>query len=413
LEKGVAFGILSLLTFHLTKDEMGYVGLFVFTCALMQTFIGLGTDNYARLCVVKKPSKIKEILTSIWFILACSSIFFFLLMVLNEKIGVYEFLPTSHYYFLFLYSFTSTIISLFLCISQGQKKVLRYFSIVILKITLDLLILLFYLCFLSINFETRLFSLVVTNVIVCTVSSIYLWRGYYSGFQFKKELRETSSFIGKALPNTILVASILVVDKIIIGNKSTSLLGELTFLTGVASPIVYFGEALNKATLPYSFEYLKNSQYISYEKMNIKNIILFILIAVLYLFLINILSPFIFNENYLHVINYLPVFLCIPLLKLFYYSFARIFTYHEVLQKLLYVNLPIGVIYIYLLQINSKLSLFTVIKYILLYQFTLSIIVFFYSSQYFKSNLFKLGIYKAVLNELLNTFIKTTRIFTR
>jgi len=157
LEKGVAFGILSLLTFHLTKDEMGYVGLFVFTCALMQTFIGLGTDNYARLCVVKKPSKIKEILTSIWFILACSSIFFFLLMVLNDKIGVYDFFPKSHYYFLFLYSFTSTIISLFLCINQGKKKVLRYFSIVILKITLDLFILLLLLSFLTINFETRLF----------------------------------------------------------------------------------------------------------------------------------------------------------------------------------------------------------------------------------------------------------------
>jgi hypothetical protein len=39
--------------------------------------------------------------------------------------------------------------------------------------------------------------------------------------------------------------------------------------------------------------------------------------------------------------------------------------------------------------------------------------VFFYSSQYFKSNLFKLGIYKDVLNDLINSFIKTTRVLTR
>ena len=413
MEKGVAFVILSVLTFHLTKDEMGYVGLFVFTCALMQTFIGLGTDNYARLCVVKKPSKIKEILCSIWFILLCSSIFILLLMVLNDKIGVFVFLPSSNYYFLFLYSFTSTIISLFLCTNQGQKKVLRYSSIVILKITLDLIILLLLWSFLSINYETRLFSLVCSSIIVCIISLIYLWREFYTGFKFKNELSQTSLFIAKALPNTIIVASILVVDKIIIGNKSTSLLGELTFLTGVASPVVYFCEALNKATLPYSFEYLKSSQYTSYDKMNIKNILLFIFVAVVYFLLLKLLSPYIFSENYSDIKNYLPLFLCIPLFKLFYYSFARIFTFHEALQKLLYINLPIGIIYIYFLHVNSKLCLFTVIKYILLYQFTLSIIVLFYSSQYFKTNFIKMSTYREVLNELLNSFNKTTRIFTR
>ena len=64
-----------MLTFHLTKDEMGYVGLFVFTCALMQTFIGLGTDNYVRLCVVKKQEKINDIFSSVSY----SSLFIYIL----------------------------------------------------------------------------------------------------------------------------------------------------------------------------------------------------------------------------------------------------------------------------------------------------------------------------------------------
>ena len=407
LEKGIAFGIMSMLTFHLTKDEMGYVGLFVFTCALMQTFIGLGTDNYVRLCVVKKQEKINDILSSVFFILLCSSIFYLLLMVLNDRFSFYILLQKKHYYLIFVYSFTSTIVSIFLCLNQGQKKVIRYSLVAILKVTFDLLVLLSLLRFSLIDSETRLLSLIVSNITICFISLFYLFKEFYKGFHFRKELKETFLFISKALPNTIVVASILVIDKIIIGNKSTSLLGELTFLAAVASPILFFCEALNKASLPYSFEYLKSSKYLYYDKMNIKNLYLLVFVSIIYYLSIKLTAHLLFSENYLYIINYLSIFMFIPFFKLLYYSFARVFTFNESLQKLLYINLPIGLIYIYVIQLNIELSLLEVINYILLYQFLLATFVFLYSRQYFKSNFFRISIHRDVFADLRNSFTKT------
>ena len=97
-------------------------------------------------------------------------------MVLNDRFSFYVILQKKHYYLIFIYSYTSTIVSIFLCANQGQKKSYKIFpSCYIKKVTFDLLILLSLLRFSLIDSETRLLSLIVSNTIICFISLfIYL-----------------------------------------------------------------------------------------------------------------------------------------------------------------------------------------------------------------------------------------------
>ncbi len=383
IEKGVAFLFLCLLSNQLEKDELGYLGLFLSIGAFLQIFIGMGGDTYARLRVVKNPQKFKATLSSIIKIFLLSSAITYILYKIFFEHNSIFILSEKHLNFVFIYSIFNYITLVYLSINQGLRNLRKYFFIVLAKASLELGLFLVLLKHYDSLIDGRINTLLLSLSIIGSICIIIMFREYKFNLKDKSETKNTSKFLLRSLPNTLVVGSVFTIDRIIIAENSLSLVGEIVFLFGICSPLLFLVESINKTILPKSFHLLKENNATEYNIYNTRAIIMYLAVGLFYCLFLQIFSILFINANYQYIVKYSFLFLFLPFFKLCYYSFARVFTYKELVQKLFYINFPLSLIYLTYIHYNEDLNLNQFLLCVLVYQFSVFYATYYYSKKYF------------------------------
>lgn len=305
----IPFILLPILTKKLTPFDYGLVSMYSFIQALVTPFIGLNLNAPIQRKFFDEEHIGHYIGNSLIILFIASLIYFtFVFCFSNIFYKIVE-LPIYYYFSIGIVVSFSSIANILLTILQVKKKSIKYASIQVGTSLVNFLSTILFVIVLNMTWEGRIFSIILTSVIIGLLSLFYL---YFCGLinlkLDKRIIIYLLKFGGGLIPHTLGGIFITMTGRYYISklvNLDETGLYSLAF--SVTSVLSFITLAFNNSFSPWLFEKLKVNDLKSKDKIVKITYIYFITITILglgYYFCLPLLFKYFIGENFVRSIDY-------------------------------------------------------------------------------------------------------------
>ncbi len=262
LEQAVPFLLLPVLTKYLSREDYGYLSVFVIYVAILKPMVGLNTETAIhRRFYERKKYDYPAYLSSNFFlsliiigILAVG--FFFFKNPISHAIE----LPSNWLMALLVVSGAYFIFDVIKFVWQAQTKALQYGGAQVFSTIMNVSLTLFFIVYLGYDWTGRIYSLIITSLLLFIISIVILAKAGYLKFSFRKDyIKNALTYSLPLVPHTLSAMMISATDKVFIIKMlgaETAGLYEVGYKVGL---IIYFlAVSFNRAWTPWLYTRLEN-----------------------------------------------------------------------------------------------------------------------------------------------------------
>lgn len=316
LNKGLNFFILPVMTYYLTKEDYGMLGVITSIVTISVVYIGFFPSNFImvkfdKLGKEKMGRYISNILIQMFttFLLICFVLYLsqsLLFPTYDERASLVLYIAFLSFFLVFWQQF-STIIQL-------EKDAIKYtlfqFTQTIAIIGLSLLLIIEF----SWGWKGKFFAEMMIFCLSAGYALYYIYKNDYIVFDF--DILKQKELFAFLFPLSFYVVGLYIMgtmDKILLANMvSLDVAGVYAIAITMSIVINIVFDAILRALEPYLFEWLNSEKY-SDKILIVKTTYLFSLFIVFSIALYIFLAPYIFNfmidEKFNGALAYMPILL--------------------------------------------------------------------------------------------------------
>jgi|LGOV01.1.fsa_nt_gb O-antigen/teichoic acid export membrane protein len=304
LIKAIAFVSMPFFLNIMTTEDFGAFSLYVTYISIFAIFFGLNISSAIVRYYIDKVNSKKYLATAIWITLVTGAVFSALILSAHYFFGFFRFENKILIIILITTVFSCfTRIGLEIIRSEKNAVLYGFFSVLNSIISTGVGIVLIYTMKNDLAFW-RLSSICISAMIVGGILTIRLM--YKDGIKGNVEtakylLSYSIPLIPYAFSTTILAQ----VNKLFLSQVSLSQVGIYSFASSLAMIIYIIAIALNRSLQPYLFEALRDNK--DYENQLKRNIGIFYLFYICFIFGSDVLIWIFGNEAYLGAANIIPI----------------------------------------------------------------------------------------------------------
>ncbi len=314
LSRGINFLLIPVLTYYLTKEDYGYLGLILSVVVILRVYIGLFPSNFL---IVKYSAygkeRIGKYMSNIFIILAVTYfICLFILLIVEDSIFTNIDNSSQLVFLISIYALFSVIFRIFSTIIQLEKNAIKYaifqFIWIISSVSLGLLLIIEF----NWGWEGKFYSQLLMLFCLAVYSIYYFIKNKYFILDFDiKKIKELFFYL---FPLTFaVVGSFLMgtIDKVILTkymNLEAVGIYAIAMTMSIIINIVF--DAAMRSWEPYFFEKLNRGTKVD-VKVVVRAVLLykvFVLIFTLfYLFIVPYLFSFMVDDKFSEALIYIPI----------------------------------------------------------------------------------------------------------
>ncbi len=312
--KGINFFILPVLTYYLTKEDYGYLGLIMSIVTISTVYMGLFPSSFLMVKYsVYGKEQISRYMSNIFIILAFTFfLVFFVLILLQDHL----FSDFQDGFFLIamisLYTLFQVIFNIFNTIIQLEKNAIKYaifqFIFVVSSISVALLLIIQ----LHWGWKGKFYAELTVLLLLALYAFYYFVKNEYLVFDLDREkLNELFAYLFPMSFHVVGLFIIGTIDKIFLAkymNLEAVGIYAVAMTMAVIVNIVY--DSVMKAWSPFFYEKINHGQT---EDMRfiIKIVLLFNVAVVIFTILYLLLFPYVFSimidEKFNDAMLYIPI----------------------------------------------------------------------------------------------------------
>ncbi len=312
--KGINFFILPILTYYLSKDDYGMIGVINSILTISIIYIGFYPNNFIMVKFFKYgKEEISRYIFNIFILIFLSFfiVLFLLIIFSNYLIPHYENSKIIVIFITFLALF-QVLWRMWSVLIEIKRDALRYVIAQFIQTSLTIGLTLFLIIKLSYGWEGKFFAEFSLYFISSIYVIYYLYKYNYIKVNFDlKKIKEIFLFL---FPLTFYVVGLFAmgtIDKIFVANmldlKSAGIY-SIAITLSIILNILF--ESILKAWLPTMFELLNEKEKDAYKKV-IKGNYLYSIFVVVSVILYIFISPFIFDimidDKFSLALHFLPI----------------------------------------------------------------------------------------------------------
>ncbi len=294
LAKGLLFFLIPILTRYLSPGDYGILAMFEAMLAVSLPIVGLSLNGFisVKYYDVDKEN-ISEYIGNVLFIIFSNFIIVYL-AIHTFKYSISEFvdIPANWLYLIPMVALGQCISEIVLVIWQVRTRAYSYGVYRLLQIGIDIIISLYLIIAIGMNWEGRLYGIGATAIIFGIIAIYILFNNNLLSFKLNiSYIKETLFFGIPLIPHTIGAWAMNMIDRVLltrmVGIEST---GIYTVGSQIGMIILLITSSFNLAYAPFLFEKLKQSKFNPLIKMKlvkltyIYNVLILVVAIILGLF---------------------------------------------------------------------------------------------------------------------------------
>ncbi len=314
ISRGINFFLIPVLTYYLTKEDYGYLGLILSIVVILRVYIGLFPSNFL---LVKYSACSKEeigkYISNIFIILVATYFMVLGILFLTEGL-IFDNIEDSKtlLFLISIYALLSVIFRMLSTIIQLEKNALKYALFQFLWVATSISIALVLIIEFDWGWRGKFYAELFILLCLAIYTVYYFIKNRYLIFDFSRDrLKELFFYL---FPLTFaVVGSFLMgtIDKVILSKyMNLEAVGVYAIAMTMAVIINIVFDAAMKSWEPYFFEKL-NRGSLADMKMVVKVIILYklfvILFSLFYLFIIPYIFDFMVDDKFSEAMLYIPI----------------------------------------------------------------------------------------------------------
>ena len=314
VNKGMNFFILPVLTYYLTKEDYGMLGLITSVATISVIYIGFFPSNFV---MVKYSSLGKERMSryiSNMFIMIFITFFLVLLVLYGLKNTIFSAYEDNALLVLYIaiLCFFQVFWQLLSSIIQLEKNALKYTLFQFIQVAATLVLALILIIEFSWGWKGKFFAELFIFSFSALYAFYYLYKNGYiqADFDFVK-IKELSSYL---FPLTFFVLGLFImgtVDKIFIANMiSLEAAGIYAIAITMTIIVNMVFDAVLKAWEPYMYEFLNSKNHrdkIKVVKVTYVYWTFIIIFSALYIMFVPIIFEIMIDEKFNEALLYIPI----------------------------------------------------------------------------------------------------------
>lgn len=393
--RGVAFLLLILLANYIAPAEYGRLSLFNTIVQFMGYFVALSTQGYMGVSYFKRgPVLFKKDFSTICFICIIGTLFFcFVVAVTGGWLSKVSDLPVSFLWLAIVISFVEIFQLMWLDYYRIQEKVWKYGIVSCSIAILNLVLSLYLVINLDLNWSGRVYSHVICSVLFGALGIIYFAKQkLYTRDIDWKNIKMIALWGIPLIPHLASVWIKQGGDRFIINHfHSVDSVGLFSFAINLTSIIIIIGSAFNSSNSVSIYKIL--SEKISAEqkrsqlKRQTRNITFITLLAYgLVVLGGSILIPIIL-PRYAASIPYFLILSIQGLGQCVYFLFCIYLFYYSKNKQIMYVTFSSAIIHLGLSMLLTRYSLYLTCLIYVFSQALVTILIYILSQRVLKENL--------------------------
>ncbi len=314
LNKGMNFFILPVMTYYLTKEDYGMIGVITSVVTIATIYIGFFPSHFIMVKFNKfGKEKMSKYLFNILVLMLISFVLVLLtLSIFNDAIfSAYEHSTYLVIYIAFL-CFFQVFWQQFSTIIQIEKNALKYTLFQFMQTALIIGLSLLLIVEFSWGWKGKFYAELTIFLISALYSSYYLYKNQYITFDFDfAKIKELFNFL---FPLSFYVVGLFImgtIDKLFLANLiSLEAAGIYAIAITMTIIINIIFDAALKAWEPYLFELLNSDKYSDKIEV-VKGTYLYSLFVLVFMFVYILFVPYLFNfminEKFNEALLYIPI----------------------------------------------------------------------------------------------------------
>lgn len=372
--KGISFILLIVLANYILPAEYGLLSLFYTVVMLMGYFIDLNTHGYLSISFFKgEKEEFKKDFSAICLItITMCAIIGTFLTLFNKSLSDILNLSTHYLYISLLSSFCAIFTAMNLDYLRIREKVSLYGILSCSYAVLNMLLSLFLVIKVKLNWEGRVYAQIVCDLIYLIIAIIWFYKDKLYSFSFewkryKRILLWGIPLIPHAISNWIRQGC----DRYIIDSThSTYDVGLFSFALNLTSIIIMIGTSFNASNSVNIFQVLasdkdeesKRKDLLKKEKLIT---LCYILSSIIIVSAISIFIP-VLLPNYSASIPYFLILSIYGIMQCIYFLYCNYLFYYNKTRELMYITLGSSILHFLLSIILTRYSLYlTCIIYVI------------------------------------------------
>lgn len=393
--RGVAFLLLILLANYIAPAEYGRLSLFNTIVQFMGYFVALSTQGYMGVSYFKRgPVLFKKDLSTICFICLLGTLFFCLFVAAGGGwLSKVSDLPVSFLWLAIIISFMEIFQLMWLDYYRIQEKVWKYGIVSCSIAILNLVLSLYLVISLDLNWSGRVYSHVACSVLFGILGIIYFGRQKL----YTKDIdwNNIKMLALWGIPLIPHLASVWIKqggDRFIINHfHSVDSVGLFSFAINLTSIIIIIGSAFNSSNSVSIFKILSEKIPAEQKRKQLKrqtrNITLITLLATGLVVLGGSLLVPIILPRYAPSIPYFLILSIQGLGQCFYFLFCNYLFYYSKNKQIMYVTFSSAVIHLGLSVLLTRYSLYLTCIIYVFSQALVTVLIYVLSQRVLKEKL--------------------------
>jgi len=314
INKSINFFILPILTYYLTKEDYGMLGVMTSISTISIIYIGFFPSTFIMIKYDKfGKEKIAKYLSNI-FILIFGT--FFIVLGVLILLKDYLFVDNNNALLLILYisllSLFNVIWQQLTTIIQLQKDAIKFIMLNFIQIILMIFLSLVLIIKFSWGWEGKFFAELAVFAISALYAFYYLFKHAYITIDFdKKKLTELTKFLFPLSFSIVGLYLMGTIDKIFLANLiSLEAVGIYAIAITMSIVVNMIYDAIMRAGEPHMFELLNKKQHDKNLKV-VKGIYLYWIFIMIFMGIYIVLIPYLFHfmidEKFNPALEYIPI----------------------------------------------------------------------------------------------------------
>ncbi|MBP3819491.1 MAG: oligosaccharide flippase family protein [Butyrivibrio sp.] len=351
----IPFLLMPIMTRYLTPEDYGITAMLAVLMGIYTPFVGLNLNGYVSVAYFKNREHFSLILSTAFGILVVSlCIVSIITFVGKGPIASLSLFPEDWLWVVIFLCMTNFFVTILQNVQQVQGHAKQYTIIQLSQTFMNLILSLFFVVVLSMNWQGRILAQVATGMVFMFLTVILLKRWELLKPVFSKSFaRKGLAFGIPMIPHALCGFFVLAADRLFISNMIG--LGEVGIFSvgySLGKAIELLGTSFNKAYSPWLYEKLRafdegrSNEQRKLVKYSYLCMMGFIIIAMIYsLFMPVFLSVFV-GEKFQGASVYIFGFALASALNAVYYIVVNYIFYQQKTQYLALITFGSGVLHI-------------------------------------------------------------------
>lgn len=355
LNAAIPFMLMPVLTRYLTPDDYGITAMLTVLMGIYTPFVGLNLPGYVSVSYFKSNLNFPLVISTAFGLLGISLLVVSLVTIVGaDTISNLSQFPVDWLWVVIFLCFANFFIMVLQNIQQVKGHAKEYSIIQLGQTTMNLLLSLFFVVLLTMNWQGRILAQVITAAVFMIVATMLLRYWGLLKWQFSIEyMRAGLSFGLPLIPHALCGFFVLAADRLFISNMvGLSEVGIFSVGFSLGQAIELLGTSFNKAFSPWLYGKLKDLDEGKADnkrrivKFSYACMIGFILIAVAYSFVMPWFLTFFVGAKFQAAAQYVLGFALAAALNAIYYLVVNYIFYRQKTHYLAMITFGSGVLHI-------------------------------------------------------------------